>query len=758
MASQRSRVRNDNFFRKEEGAQSVQAKVSRAFQLCAECGTLNLSSNGLAGDLPASVCGFQEASWSQNWWEQCSVLKIDISHNSLERIPPEIGNLSDCAAFVAVSNRLTSLPGELFENLPLKQLNLRQNMLEALPGPQLARATSLVELVVSENCLAALPAGLFNLGCLEVLDVSGNQLLSLSDSWACSKLKRLDISRNRLTKLPGGLQKCSSLRELSAVGNALRDLENLFDVELAHGWCTSLVSLDLSRNELGPTFRLSHLEALDSLNVASNKIELLNLLGSFPRLSAVLADGNRIRDFPQALLPAGAPSLGTLSLANNDLRSIPPELGLSKNLKRISLEGNPLRSIRPELLRSGAEKLKSYLRGRLEGPAGDEAVQAGADGELQSELFLHLRTAAATHQLKLENLGLKEMPTLPPGLRLLKLLGSSLTADALIAGLGLASKAPNEGLSQDLSQLDLGRNSLGEGHSASGLVGTLLRGLPSLTDLDLSFNGLASIDLHGQGQTWSGPGKLALKRADFSGNAVVALPGALLAACPALRELRLRRNRIASLAEAELAVGSALNTLDLEENQVSSLPPWLPGRLPQLHTLLLANNEIASLPAEWGGWTSLQAVSLTGNPLRNIRQALVAKGWPAIAAHLRDRLPEGQSDLPASMPHAARPLGRESAAARRGDESTSSPTGLPLDSAVVRAALGGPASQDPGSAGPLDARISRLSSNVAALEDELHAPGMTRARQSAVTHSLRMKRAELLKAEQELRRRSQTNS
>ncbi|CAE8652558.1 unnamed protein product, partial [Polarella glacialis] len=118
----------------------AESKVRRAYQRCAENGVLNLSGQSLVGDLPQAVCGFQEANWSECWWDQCPVTKVDVSHNSLERIPPEIGRLTDCQSFLAFSNRLQAVPGELLSELRLKQLNLRANQLRELPGPALARA------------------------------------------------------------------------------------------------------------------------------------------------------------------------------------------------------------------------------------------------------------------------------------------------------------------------------------------------------------------------------------------------------------------------------------------------------------------------------------------------------------------------------------------------------------------------------------------------------------------------------------------
>merc|ERR1712008_1847 len=70
-------------------------------------------------------------------------------------------------------------------------------------------------------------------------------------------------------------------------------------------------------------------------------------------------------------------------------------------------------------------------------------------------------------------------------------------------------------------------------------------------------------------------------------------------------------------------------------------------------------------------------------------------------------------------------------------------------SAAVMAATGGAAPDT----NAVDARLGKLRAEVR-LENELSSPGISRATQSSVNHSLRMKRAELLKTEKEQRRLS----
>ncbi|CAK9106796.1 unnamed protein product [Durusdinium trenchii] len=311
--------RNENFFAQRGGDANAAEKVRRAYQRCAESGTLNLSNQKLSGMLPEAVCGFQEESWAEKWWEQCPVTKLDVSMNALEQIPPSIGRLVECEVFLASSNQLTEVPRELGA-LPLKQLNLRSNALTALPL-ELGQLCSLVELILSENRLRELPAEVMELETLEVLDLGSNHLTALPGlrPWRC-RLLRLDVSQNRLALLPDALC-CERLRELSAARNQLRSVQ-LLDGER---W-KSLVSVDLSGNQLRE-LRLSNLRTLDSLIVSGNGLILLELHGDFPHLTVLMAESNKLRALPEGI-PSRVPRLATLDFSNNDLTQLPPELGL----------------------------------------------------------------------------------------------------------------------------------------------------------------------------------------------------------------------------------------------------------------------------------------------------------------------------------------------------------------------------------------------------------------------------------------------
>ncbi|CAJ1362427.1 unnamed protein product, partial [Effrenium voratum] len=380
--------------------------------------------------------------------------------------------------------------------------------------------------------------------------------------------------------------------------------------------CASLVLLDLSANQL-QQLALPSMPSLDSLNVSGNQLKDLDL-GPLPNLTVLMAESNKLRAFPAAV-PSLVPRLSTLDLSNNDISQVPPELGLVKDLTRLALAGNPIRTIRPELLRGGAEALKKFLRSRLADADEGEPVPRGS-GACGADLTAELREAKATGQLLLPRRGLTQLPELPGKLKVLDVSGNAFGPQAL-ERLG------------EVARLVLRDNAL-EGLEVAGLLS------PVLQELDLSRCGLRSLgaSFARSGGFVSAP---ALGFADFSGNDLGAAPAALAAllrAAPKLRELRLGNCRLTSL-DAWEDSGHPLSTLDLEGNRLAAVPPWLPQVFPQLHSLVLANNELGALPVEMGFWPSLQVVSLAGNPLKAIRQSLLQRGWPQVAAYLRDKAP-----------------------------------------------------------------------------------------------------------------------
>ncbi len=107
-----------------------------------------------------------------------------------------------------------------------RMIRLSRNRISAVPDT-IGDACLLQELAVSENQLDELPAALFTLPCLRVLDARRNRLLALPDALAqCVSLQKLFLSHNRLTKLPAvDYAPLVHLRSLSLRENQVRGRE-----------------------------------------------------------------------------------------------------------------------------------------------------------------------------------------------------------------------------------------------------------------------------------------------------------------------------------------------------------------------------------------------------------------------------------------------------------------------------------------------------------------------------------------------------
>lgn len=108
--------------------------------------------------------------------------RIDISHNALTWLPPEI--LSMCS---------------------LSYLNAAQNKIERLPSSNECSYNSpaLEEIYLQDNSLEEILPEIFRLPSLVTLDISNNKLQKIPfDMWKAPKLRELNIAFNLLKDLP----------------------------------------------------------------------------------------------------------------------------------------------------------------------------------------------------------------------------------------------------------------------------------------------------------------------------------------------------------------------------------------------------------------------------------------------------------------------------------------------------------------------------------------------------------------------------
>lgn len=111
-----------------------------------------------------------------------------------------------CVTRIDIShNAITILPPELFAMCSLRHLNVAQNKIEQLPSSDQCtyRCPLLEEIYLQDNSLTEILPEIFRLPSLVILDISNNKLQKIPfDMWTAPKLRELNIAFNLLKDLP----------------------------------------------------------------------------------------------------------------------------------------------------------------------------------------------------------------------------------------------------------------------------------------------------------------------------------------------------------------------------------------------------------------------------------------------------------------------------------------------------------------------------------------------------------------------------
>ncbi|XP_066522057.1 leucine-rich repeat-containing protein 40 [Hoplias malabaricus] len=566
-----------------------------------QSGQLNLTQRGLS-QVPQSVWRLnvdppEEAkqnlsfSASERWWEQTDLTKLLLSSNKLETLCEDIRLLPALVVLDVHDNQLKTLPASIGELEQLQKLILSHNKLTELPL-ELWKLTNLRCLHLQQNLLEQLPAEIGQLSYLEDLDLSNNKLIAVPDSLAkLNNLIKLNLSFNNLKSLPPAISEMKNLRMLDCSRNQLESVPPVL-AQMA-----SLEQLYLRHNKLHFLPELPSCRTLKELHCGNNQIEVLEAahLKHLSSLSVLELRDNKVKSLPEEITLLQC--LERLDLTNNDISSIPCGLGSLPKLKSLALEGNPLRTIRRDLLTKGTSELLKYLRSRIqEQPDGNPKDEPKTAMTLPSQAKINVH---AIKTLKTLDYSGKQEASIPDDV-----------FDAV-------SDSP-------VANVNFSKNQLTE------LPPRLLELKDTVADINLGFNKLSTIPV--------GFSTLQqLVHVDLRNNLLTLLPMEL-EALTKLRGIILSFNRFKTFPEVLYRI-STLETILISNNQVGNIDPIRLKMLDRLSTLDLQNNDIMQVPPELGNCTSLRALMLDGNPFRNPRAAIVAKGTDALLEYLRSRIP-----------------------------------------------------------------------------------------------------------------------
>ncbi|KAG5275615.1 hypothetical protein AALO_G00122370 [Alosa alosa] len=564
-------------------------------------GQLNLSGRGLT-EVPLSVWRLnvdtpEEANQNlsfgadDRWWEQTDLTKLILSSNKLGVLSEDVKLLPALVVLDVHDNQLTTLPKEIGELEQLQRLVLSHNNIKELPV-ELWGLTNLQSLHLQQNQLERLPQEIGQLINLDDIDLSNNQLTEVPDGVGnLTKLVKLNLSNNKLKSLSPAIRNMKNLRMLDCTHNQLENIPPIL------AQMESLEMLYLRHNKICSLPELPQCKSLKELHVGNNQITGIQAeyLKHLSALCVLELRDNKLKALPEEVTLLEG--LERLDLTNNDLTSLPCALGNLPKLKSVSLEGNPLRGIRRDLLTKGTGELLKYLRSRIkDDPDGNTAEQPTTAMTLPSQAKIDV------HSIKT-----------------LKTLNYSEKQEALIPDdvFDAAEGGP-------VSCVNFSKNQL------TAVPPRLVELKDTVSDVNLGFNKLTSIPLEFCMLK-------QLNHVDLRNNFLSALPPELKDLAK-LRSIILSFNRFKAFPDVLYKIPT-LETILMSNNQVGAVDPIQLKMLDKLSTLDLQNNDIMQVPPELGNCTSLRALMLDGNPFRNPRAAIVAKGTDALLEYLRSRIP-----------------------------------------------------------------------------------------------------------------------
>ncbi|KAK3612678.1 hypothetical protein CHS0354_042204 [Potamilus streckersoni] len=594
---------------RQDKSDKTDAVLATFLKQARQSGQLNLSGRSLSLvpesvwkiniDVPEETkTDFSMDSTEDRWWEQTELTKLILASNCLTSLSEDIAQLPALTVLDVHDNRLESLPDALASLENLQKLDISRNRLTAIPQC-VGHIRSLTSLHIEHNSLMELPENIGDLINLEDLDVSYNQMVVLPGSLRyLTHLMRLNVSNNKLRNLPQEIGLLTALRFLDATHNEVTELSTSF------GDLRQLEQLYLRHNRLTHLPVLQNCVNLKELHLGNNQLEELTAehLKHFSSVSVLDVRDNKISVLPDEITLLQG--LERLDLTNNNLSGLPYELGSINSLKSIVVDGNPMRSIRRDIIMRGTMELKKYLRSRIEEldqkqngstssgiqkTEGTSGIVGGTgDGINSHEVF----------QFKSLDYSNKQATQIPNEI------------------FAMAEKA-------EVRVVNLSKNCL------TTVPNGLMLTSDYLKELNLGFNRFSF--LHPDISLY-----LGLTTLDLRNNQLSDLPPEM-SSLRQLREIIISFNRLQTIPAVVYELHK-LEILFVNDNKIDTINASGLQSLRVLGTLDLQNNNITQVPPELGKCTQLKSLQLGGNPCRNPRPAIIAKGTAAILEYLQSRI------------------------------------------------------------------------------------------------------------------------
>ncbi|XP_014089988.2 leucine-rich repeat-containing protein 40 isoform X5 [Bactrocera oleae] len=561
------------------------------------------------------------------WWNQMPLTNLDLSSNALTHLSPKIENLETLTTLTLHDNLLTSLPRSICRLEKLVRVNLSRNKLRELPV-DFYSLPELRYLNISYNEFEELHPAVSDLHMLEYLDASHNSLTRLPNGIGfLVRVSELLLSHNHIKELPSDLVNMRSLQKLDLNNNDLIALPE--DM----GSLRKLLCLYLQHNDITQLPTFEGCQNLQDLYVANNLVAKLpeSFCSNLPHLKILDLRDNKITKIPDEI--SLLKNLIRLDLTNNSINSLPLSLGSLAHLVSLQIDGNPIKSIRRDILQCGTNRILRTLRERAR--ASVEKQQHLTQGDTVSlnsstssaTTFVHNNTdkmgADGLNSPRRPAGGCDEDTTFPDKYKMRNTHTLNVTMQYL-------STVPDEvfqtAAEEHVSCVDFSKNRLEKLPDALHL----LKG--SASELVFSNNQITKVPTFLSQFT-------RLTLLNLSCNQLTDLPKEM-GVLNTLRELNICNNRFDHIPTC-LYYTQNLEILLASDNRIKHIdatPEGL-GALKRLTILDLRNNNIEQVPPVLGNLTHIATLELIGNPFRQPRHQILAKGTDAIMSYLRDRIP-----------------------------------------------------------------------------------------------------------------------
>ena len=603
----------DNFPVVELGGDSK--SMSKRVATAREKGQLNIPNMGLKR-LPNEILSMYDASFFDSmdgsWAESVDLLKINAADNEIDHIdekffPRDSGEEGSGGSFVLATVETLDLHGNQLVDLPQSFDTLER----------------LVTLNLSRNILND---GSLRVVCrlhwLRELRLADNNLKNIdnSDFVALTNLEIFDLSNNGLSAIPGAIITMTKLHTLILSGNKLSSLpEDIFRR-------LRLRDLLVARNSLKGTLLPPspvETESMRTIDVSYNALTCFSTDPEIemPKLQTLNISQNRLKTMPSL---AALHNLITFTADGNQLTETPAGLQGLAFLKNVDLSRNDIRHLDPHIGLMHGLSVFSIANN----PIRERRLLSMNTEDLKRELRSKLDSAETAAHLDGDD-------KLAAGI-----IEDEKAVQCVIQPGGIVDKSSsgqedldsawfeNVAKTEAVKSLILTQNSFDVFPSAIQYVGK------TLTSLDLSRNKLSRT-----GYLSSTLCLPQLKNLSLAANSIATLSPLLsYLSAEALNELDISRNRLTALPRLRSAFPK-LSIVKAADNSISDLPF---ESVQGLQVLDVGGNEISSLEPRIGllGQEGLRVFLVGANTFRVPRRDVVEKGTGAILNWLRNRIPD----------------------------------------------------------------------------------------------------------------------